>query len=380
MSEYQYYEFLAIDKPLTARQIDEVGKYSSRAEITPTSFINEYHYGNFRGSPDEFLKKWYDAMVYTANWGTHRFMFRVPKSAVDMDSARHCCAGEGATVTLAGEHAIFDLESHEEEADWDDAEGSGRMASLIGVRSEFLRGDQRLLYLIWLSAVGVGEVDDGDPEPLLPPGLAKLSASLKSLADFLRIDEDLITAAAEGRNVSPVSDDGLENFIAAIPIDEKNQLLSQFIRGESPLLGAELIRRFRSEKARLLPTPDSTRTAGQLRESAKQIRTAREEAATRRTETKRKQKEAAAAEQRIAHLAAVARRGEDAWNEIETLVACKNEKSYDSAAELVRDLRDVAVQAKSLESFKRRVVTLRDRHARKGNFIAKLDRVLPARE
>ena len=40
MSEYQYYEFRAIDRPLTEEEMDELGALSSRAEITPTSFKN----------------------------------------------------------------------------------------------------------------------------------------------------------------------------------------------------------------------------------------------------------------------------------------------------------------------------------------------------
>ncbi|MGB5457381.1 MAG: hypothetical protein WBO93_04465, partial [Gammaproteobacteria bacterium] len=37
MSEYQYYEFIAIDEPLTPKQIAELRACSSRANITPTS-------------------------------------------------------------------------------------------------------------------------------------------------------------------------------------------------------------------------------------------------------------------------------------------------------------------------------------------------------
>jgi ABC-type transporter lipoprotein component MlaA len=41
MSEYQYYEFLAVDHPLDERQQAEVRALSSRARITATSFTNE---------------------------------------------------------------------------------------------------------------------------------------------------------------------------------------------------------------------------------------------------------------------------------------------------------------------------------------------------
>ena len=40
MSEYQYYEFAAVDQSLTPQQQAELRRRSSRATITPTSFIN----------------------------------------------------------------------------------------------------------------------------------------------------------------------------------------------------------------------------------------------------------------------------------------------------------------------------------------------------
>jgi hypothetical protein len=45
VSEYQYYEFLAVDRPLDGRQLDEVRAISTRAQITPTSFVNTYKLG-----------------------------------------------------------------------------------------------------------------------------------------------------------------------------------------------------------------------------------------------------------------------------------------------------------------------------------------------
>ena len=41
MSEYQYYEFVAIDEPLTPKQMAELRSPSSRASITPTKLIEE---------------------------------------------------------------------------------------------------------------------------------------------------------------------------------------------------------------------------------------------------------------------------------------------------------------------------------------------------
>jgi hypothetical protein len=51
VSEYQYYEFLALDRPLTTAEHAEVGQLSIRAKITATSFTNGYHWSRFQGQP-----------------------------------------------------------------------------------------------------------------------------------------------------------------------------------------------------------------------------------------------------------------------------------------------------------------------------------------
>jgi hypothetical protein len=56
VSEYQYYEFLALDRPLTSKQREELRQLSTRAEITATRFTNEYHWGSFRGDPQQMMR------------------------------------------------------------------------------------------------------------------------------------------------------------------------------------------------------------------------------------------------------------------------------------------------------------------------------------
>jgi len=51
MSEYQYYEFLALDRPLTEKQRAEQRSISTRAEITAMRFANEYQWGDLKGDP-----------------------------------------------------------------------------------------------------------------------------------------------------------------------------------------------------------------------------------------------------------------------------------------------------------------------------------------
>jgi len=82
MSEYQYYEFLALDQPLTSNEMQQLRAFSTRARITPTSFVNEYNWGDFRGDVNRFMTKYFDAFVYFANWGTHELRFRLPKASL----------------------------------------------------------------------------------------------------------------------------------------------------------------------------------------------------------------------------------------------------------------------------------------------------------
>lgn len=66
MSEYQYYEFRTVERSLTAAEIVELRKLSSRAEITAMSFTNSYSFGDFRGNPDRMMEQYFDAFVYVA--------------------------------------------------------------------------------------------------------------------------------------------------------------------------------------------------------------------------------------------------------------------------------------------------------------------------
>jgi hypothetical protein len=78
VSEYQYYEFRALDRRLTSEQQKRLRSLSSRAEISATRFTNEYSYGDFRGDPGRLLEQYFDAYLYAANWGARELAFRLP--------------------------------------------------------------------------------------------------------------------------------------------------------------------------------------------------------------------------------------------------------------------------------------------------------------
>ena len=75
MSEYQYYDFRALDRPLTRNEMATLRSISTRAAITATSFTNHYEWGDLKANPSKLLEKYFDAFVYVANWGTHEFSY-----------------------------------------------------------------------------------------------------------------------------------------------------------------------------------------------------------------------------------------------------------------------------------------------------------------
>ena len=232
MSEYQYYEFLAMDRPLDAREMAELRGISTRADITPTHFSNEYSYGDLKADPAKLLERYFDVHVYVANWGTHRLAIRLPLDVAAPDDLATYCVGEGVSVRRVGEHTIIDLWSETEDYEgWVD--GHGWMGSLAGVRAELMRGDQRPLYLVWLLGLDGGQLDDDDEEPPVPPGLGKLPASLASLIEFLRIDEHLVAAAAERSAGEQPEPGGMAKWIAGFPRTRRTACWSEWRRAST---------------------------------------------------------------------------------------------------------------------------------------------------
>jgi hypothetical protein len=374
VSEYQYYEFLALDRPLTSKQREELRRLSTRAEITATRFTNEYHWGSFRGDPQQMMADYFDAFLYLANWGTRHLMIRVPRAALDTELAGQYCYTDAASLIETDDHLIISLYADRDPDDsWD--ETTGELGGMVAVRSELLGGDHRLLYLAWLMGIQWDHVDDEDTEPPVPAGLADLSGALRAIADFLDIDEDLIAVAAEA---SPALKDepaaGLADWIAALPAAEKDKLLTMVAEAEGPQVRALLLRRFRADSPSQNAPAGSTRTAAQLWAAAGARKTVREEA---RAQARRVNAEHVAAAKAAAYnkrLDQLATRTEAAWQEIADLIETKKPHDYDQAVSLLLDLSALARRDGDHDSFTARFLQLRSRHERKPSLQERFDK------
>ncbi len=371
MSEYQYYEFQAIDRPLDEADRRALRDLSTRARITATSFINSYEWGDFKGDPIKLMERWFDLHLYLANWGSRRLMIRLPARMID----RHLIEPflrevDCAELRVAGENLILDIVRDEMESE-DCDDGSGWLAALTPLRAEVLAGDLRLFYLLWLMAVEADLIAADVPEPM--PGIAPLTAALEAFAEFFGIDPDLVQAAAERSAVgSAISADAARSVIAAMPDGEKTGLLVQLFEG-APHAAAEL----RAEvRKRLGPAtaaaPVAVRTVGELRARAEAIRIARERVIAEKAAAERKRQAAEAEKVRRARLVAIARRGESVWREIETEIERRSAAGYDKAAGLLFDLKAIAEERGTIKDFLRRLRAIRERHVRKGQLIERL--------
>jgi hypothetical protein len=273
VSEYQWYEFVALDRPLTAEEMAELRAISTRAEITATRFWNEYHWGDLKADPAKLLARYFDLHLYFANWGTRRLAFRFPRRAVDLDSLRAYAPGGVVTLTTTRQHAILDLCSDTDEPEDDWFEPGHLAASLTPLRADLLGGDYRAAYLAWLLAVQTDEIDEDTVEPPPPPGLVDHPAPLAALAGFLRLDPNLLAAAAEASPGIAADRARLHAWVRRLPATEQQRWLLRAVDNPDRRLGADLLAEFR----RTHP-PAATakpRTAGYLLARAEELRNGR---------------------------------------------------------------------------------------------------------
>ncbi len=386
MSEYQYYEFLAIDRPLSDADMRWLRGLSTRAQITSTSFTNEYHWGDFKSDPRKLMRRCFDAHVYVSNFGIRRFMLRLPADALEQRVVKAYRGDGGVAFRPFSNGVVLDFALESEPGEWDDsdADGTGWMASLVPLRTELLDGDWRSLYLAWLSNVQLDAVDRDVYEPPVPPGLAALSAPCEALVDFLHVDRTLLAVAAEQSPplvAADMSENDWRGLLAGLSAAEKDDLLLRFLVHDDAATRRSLRKRLRSRATSVAAEPGTgkhrhatgSRTVGELatewrRRAAIAQQRAAEAAARERARVAEEQARA-----RHEHLTWIAARAAAVWDEARSLIQSRSPKSYDQAVVLLADLRDAAALVEKSDDFSARLRELRVAHASKPSLIKRLD-------
>ena len=368
MSEYQYYEFQTIDRPLTEEEQARIRQLSRRVELTPTRAIFSYAYSDFPGKSKEILETYFDAMLYLANWGTKQIMFRFPRSFVNTEILSSYCFPEVISTSVTNDYVILDICFNEEEGGfW--VEGEGWLASLTRLRRDLLGGDFRLLYLAWLKAASM-EIDpenlEGDlPEPPIPANLQNLSTPLKNFIKLFEIDADLIAAASEasGQRDELFSPE-YEQLIATLPEEVRNAFLIKLLKGE-PNVDIQLLRKLEALSLNTSPaieqSPSPRRTISELLASAQD-----------RANIRKKQERKKTEEARLHRLNELAQKKPQLWEEIYALIEKKQANAYDEAVKLLTQLQDLAQYQGKLNAFTARVAEICERYRRCSGLLSRI--------
>lgn len=388
MSEYQYYEFAAVDQPLSAQQQAELRARSTRATITAGSFVNEYHWGDLKGDPLDWMRRYFDAHVYFANWASSRFMLRLPRAALDEAALTDFChpSTSGAasgyadafTATATLEHWILDWnvndDSGEYEHDWDETGGAGWMARLLPLRDELLRGDTRPLYLGWLARVGSEEIADDDLEPPLPAGLKTLTPAQTALAEFLRIPPDwLAAAAADSADLASPGDaaPAIDAWLALQSPAQMRETLRLLLQKRGQEAERGLQGRFLAwQRAQQTPgaAPPARRTVAQIEVGCMAAERIRLERETR-------ERQALAAKQRAArekHLTQVAARANAIWESIDKTLQRGTGSAYEQAEKTLQELSDALALAGREAEFRSSLTRLMAAHGKRPAWVTRM--------
>ena len=366
MSEYQFYTFLAIDRPLSTAEQAALRRVSTRAEITAHRFTNVYRWGNLKADPDDLVDRYFDAHLYATNWGTFICQLRLPIAALPPDSASPYATSRSLTVRHSARHTVVTFERQDEDPDyWE--EDHDALSGLLPLRTDLACGDLRALYLGWLLGVQQGDVDDDAVEPAVPPDLLAKSKALAALAAFLDLDPDLLAvAAAASPQSEPVDGEAVQRWLAGLPTADKDAWLTAIMQGEGIAVASSLWTRFRQPWTAADDGPAPQRTAGELLAAADRHRIAREKREADAADARAKKKALA----RRRYLDGLLGNEESLWAQADQATAAAD---YDTAARISTDLNDLRALTGDQAAFGGHYMALKKRYSRKSGLWRRLN-------
>jgi hypothetical protein len=343
MSEFQYVAFRAIDGPVSEKDLEFMRRQSSRAEITPWSFDNEYHYGDFRGDEAEMLRRGYDFHFHYANFGTRKLMIRLPNGLPDAEAAKPYFDEEALYFQKdkRGQGGILCIEPFYEAGDLDELwELDAFLDRLLPLRAEILDGDLRPLYLAHLAVVCDSNHDpDEEKEAPVPAGLDQLTDAQRALSELYGLSESLLAAAAQNSPLLAGRKDSENQYTAWLqgqPEATKTAWLAQLMAEPRSAVRNEILAAFRkSQGTSSWPTIRLERTIAELNAAAEEIQ----------LEKNRKRTEKAA-RLRAKKLADMAADPLPTLRETEQLVKQRSTDAYGQIAVLLADLREALAGSK----------------------------------
>lgn len=377
MSEYQFYEFVTVDKQLSSDEMDQLRSISTRADISSSRFCNTYNYGDLKAQPEDMLLQYFDAFVYVSNFAFQRFLIKLPKECFNPGFLKPYFPGDGYQCSFKANKNVWLLEfTYSNENGYDDdgwVEGEGWMGRLLSIRNELVKGDYRSLYLAWLAEIEhldrIDELPDNLVEPPVPAGLSQLTASQSALCEFLKLPAHIVEAAARGAadTETPDLEKLVSQWLANQPGENYQHMLKELLLDETGVVRtkqiAAIVQHHRNPTA---PEKNQLRTVSSLKQDAKAVRKKMIEA-----ERLKQQK---ALEK---HIEEVAAREPAYWSRLEELFEKRGSYSvYDEIKEKARSLKQVAQSKNRLADFEHRICLIKETFSKKKNHLQELEKVL----
>lgn len=373
MSEYQYFEFAAIDRPLTDGEMAALRAVSTRAVITPSGFVNHYEWGGLKADPLDWMRRYFDAFVYLADWAHCRFALRLPRDMFGKAELKPFGVKQSLTIDASEDHWILDwsLEGSDNYDRFAEDDGRGWMGRLVPLRDGLIRGDQRSLYLGWLAGAAKGEVPETTLEPTVPAGLSQLSAAQNALAAFLEIDADIIAAAAIGSADASDRPESVDAWLQSLSPDELRSMLKSIVRADRPNPQREVASRYRAWHRQHAPqaAPEARRrSVAELRSLAVPAGEERR----RRDALARGQQAAARRTQRDAQLRLLMSDVDKRWLALHQQAERGSASAYEQAVRALSDLAEAYAIVSDRKTFDRELRRFLVRHAKRGALLRRL--------
>lgn len=335
MSEYQFYDFYSIDRPLSREDLETIDGYSSRVKLSSRRASFVYHYSDFRYDEEEVLNDFFDVMLYVANWGSRRLLMKFPSNLVSYQELKQYEIdasydfNQVIKIFKKGPHVLIDMYHSIEEGGWMDGEGT--LNELLPLRSQILNRDYRVLYLGWIHLASVNpEMSSELCEPTVPANLKELDYSLESFVNFWEIDWDLIRAASElSEEEEIITDEDLASQIEHLSDKERNQYLIELLHNEVKAKN-ELRKRLRELYAGPIESKKGySRTLAELQAGManhQKIRLERERLEAEELHRKKMVK--------------IEKEELKMWQEVSENAHLKTSKGYDKATEILKVLKE----------------------------------------
>jgi hypothetical protein len=348
MSEYQIYEFQTIDRPLSKKEMQEIARLSSRVELTPYQAIFVYNYGNFPAKADEILANYFDAMIYLANWGTRRLMFRFPESLINIKEIEQYCFKDIISLDIFNGYVVLDINFYDEDSSgW--IEDNDWLSLFLPLRNDLMQQDYRLLYLAWLKAITLEPPDEREEEynhPPVTPGLKHLSQPLSDFVELFEVDVFLVRVAAKfSFKRKEMTKTELQGALSKLTQDECNDFLLRLALNE-PNLSVQLKRRL---------VEFIKKDSDDLREKTGRL------PVLALLDQAEQERELEAERQKFEKLS---KQEPQLWKEVDTLIAKKQIKAYDEAVNILLKLKKLAEFQGTGIRFQEKINQLHQTHTR----------------